>query len=1801
MDQRGYEDGPPPGRQPADGAAHARIPEVSCTPPPPTPGEVDGNLPPQPERTQRRSTLGGSHRRSSSPPPHPSQFRSADWSAQNFSSSSAVMGLGAGLGPQAAAEAAWDRPKASALHDMTGLVAKEERDDEDAEGMEEDDECCCERPLMTTSSSGYIDLKLKDGFHRPFPYVLDINRIHGCTRLRYYRREAAAATPSGEVCLCGAYLSRPDPSRRLFHLRVPNFTYYLRTFSPEETALLIARIKRWVRVANTCYSSLCRAFLRVHVDVEGGADADGVVSQRRAQRMGPAHGLLDLSFALGQQQPQTWPMPAGVTRCLIEARFLADLPQTLYFRTVHAVHGPLYTPGACSLAELLGRHRSALTPLQLPLLEVSKRRRGTVTVTWEPASDRYVRLCWAGRDLWRKDFVRADPFFRVRIAPTPVPLPPPRDGPVEAASRSPRGAAQRGSVPRASLAASPRRHSVSPYVMHQTPGSVSRRRGEPLMPQRDNDTPAPPVAALLPGQRRGAPPLLRTAYRSEGYRNTASPDFLPMHLALPVDSGIDAPRHPDEAPPPVFVYDPAPDVEDCPDDWLALATTAAAGQTDGGLAPPPISPDLLGERQLALKRRDPDGAGGRQKNCVLRRTLDGQFVMEAAEGPLSREEADKVAAVTAASGPPPVNSNDSRWAEVRGSETLVFEVWDSNWSRTLKASLPTLIGNFETTLCSFLGLPDVQRAADGVARARVKEFKLLRSAKYDDDEPPPPEHAPDGGEVPHTPILAPRRGRGADSGNAQSTVLSTQEARYRGLQRKFALREASIHTRPSFLSFLKANWCIEAVAAVDFSLESIPAHKAPRIHGGWTALQVVMHHCLSFVLPFCGRGGADLYGFGGVLPHKEYQVFPVHSHQGGLLSTELLGEDRRPQPELPLAMSMRSDDVASSRHSSVRSRSNVALPNEADALAAPGLPWECNSPTTPPPPGHASPDSPKAAPPLDQKGVALMGSYVRAREQVHQFADGHFPVLLLPALRVATARVRAVAAERLRRCAAAQQRLRGELEAGEEDTFAADADRNNRIEALASALVQEPQHTFGVGVAFVCRAHWVADAEEVAAELKALEAAKVPFIYYLIFVDCRAPRVLSGLLNCITVDVNTHTNLQASLLLLAKGFGLLPSRVVDFMRMHGLRPEDSPDRSWIHTTLSPPEPTPRASPRRSVGRSLRGSLSRSRATGSPGAAVQGEAEEEDEEEDEEEVAEDDGDSIAEDDALDTQSDSEPSGSGPPPRARPIAPPAAACSGAGLQQLRKRQRFDQCARRFLRVFGNAEEMAANDAQAAQADTAQRFPFQDGGGDKRYRKALSTKGEQVLAVVDDESSIQGSRRQSPPRPQRGRRAAAGKGPSRFTVVDLYLTDGQLQKRDRAEQRVLDYVAEQQGHGRRRRSSGLGQQHMAFLRAKDDEQQQREQQLRMEDLVVDGADGLAGLPKKQQRSRHRAGFKGDGLTADAPPGVGNRTLSMASNDWATDDESDGEAEPSRRPSVAGNAYSRAQQLRRASRRISQSAAALAAARDASDIAQRGLPEDQQHPEQGPAAHRASEILRRALAPRPPSAAPCLPPPREVTVSNTFRPYRMHASSVRVHIKKRRRGCLRVGFAAEARLDSECKLIGRGVKVDRRLNKRKQEELRVMLCLTASVHAGPPIDPGADQDGKSPRRLRKTAKHIQAGIAMRKSINLAARQDQQRGSQGSSPGGDLAKAALRAAPPGTLPAGQPPLPAPRPSTAPHTGRPLQQRPPIATFAGAAQSVGAALSVPPSGTPSLPVRPRSAGVSRPAGTPGVSFHLGPD
>ena len=576
-----------------------------------------------------------------------------------------------------------------------------------------------------------------------------------------------------------------------------------------------------------------------------------------------------------------------------------------------------------------------------------------------------------------------------------------------------------------------------------------------------------------------------------------------------------------------------------------------------------------------------------------------------------------------------------------------------------------------------------------------------------------------------------------------------------------------------------------------------------------------------------------------------------------------------------------------------------------------------------------------------------------------------------------------------------------------------------------------------------------------------------------LFIDCTAPPAFVSLLNCITVDIDSSPLLiQASLHLLARGLGLFPARFIDYMRLHSIEPDPPASRYMSHFYAGDDHPpgTPCAAgtaasstggDAQHIDEEMAASPLAAATATTPAAAYgdatvhepaprQGEEEAGEEEEEEAEAA-----------AAATAAAAGSPGGGSP-RRRPVV------GRLSPGYARSRTEFRDTSAKFLQIFsdhqkdgggaGGGEDGRRMDDEAAMHEAAERgFPLSDDDAalDKRYKKAVSTKGHEVFAIVSDRGGSAGRHPRGRPPPAAavpqtpdapGMGGSAGPGRD-LKIIDLYMADDQLARKEKADARLREYLSEK--NSRRRRSSGLAQAHSRLLRLREEETEQ------LGDSREDAAANEPGTkpPPRQASGRGalralttmvaktRKGGGGTGGAGGGAGGAGAKKLDFRYDSSSSDStESDGQTAYPKR--IAARSFNN--NLRKAARLASQ---ADTRARRASQ----GVNDDDDGRDSDEGSESESVQLRRFLATEP----------IDGYTGQRLRPRKREAQVTWYAYEGKRAGNVEP-ISREFDMQREYRTLGKGLKVDWCLDKSKQTELRRIMRESVQLHAGPQLEKG-------------------------------------------------------------------------------------------------------------------------------------------
>ena len=317
--------------------------------------------------------------------------------------------------------------------------------------------------------------------------------------------------------------------------------------------------------------------------------------------------------------------------------------------------------------------------------------------------------------------------------------------------------------------------------------------------------------------------------------------------------------------------------------------------------------------------------------------------------------------------------------------------------------------------------------------------------------------------------------------------------------------------------------------------------------------------------------------------------------------------------------------------------------------------------------------------------------------------------------------------------------------------------------------------------------------------------------------------------------------------------------------------------------------------------------------------------------------------------------------------------------------------------------------------------------------RYRKAVSTKGHEVFALVSEKSTSQ--RNYSlpmylRPRARRSQVSLAQLVDTKQTkrdmkIVDLFMADDQLLKKEKADQRLREYLSEKTS--RRRKSSGLAQAHSRLLRKREEDGQ--------EVAPVDSLDGSHYLAKENTMRKQSSK-----RVKQHPPTNGqvHRQVRNYQFDSSSSESSDSMESTGKRP-VHNTSLGHVRKIaKRGSITAGLGARQSLTQSVAEDAAEVG----------SEASDNDSEVLRSFLTTAP------------IPKSFTGARLRSADNGVTFHPYSGPRGGAMPPCVRDVDLQREYRSLGRGLKVDWRLEKAKQVELRKIMKEEVQLHAGPPIE---------------------------------------------------------------------------------------------------------------------------------------------
>ena len=528
-----------------------------------------------------------------------------------------------------------------------------------------------------------------------------------------------------------------------------------------------------------------------------------------------------------------------------------------------------------------------------------------------------------------------------------------------------------------------------------------------------------------------------------------------------------------------------------------------------------------------------------------------------------------------------------------------------------------------------------------------------------------------------------------------------------------------------------------------------------------------------------------------------------------------------------------------------------------------------------------------------------------------------------------------------------------------------------------------------------------------------MEKTRVPFLFYMvcvcvlcidvllcsedikikkqIFLDCTAPKEFFSLLNCMTVDFSTSNSLlQSSLHLVAKGMGFFPHRIVDYMRIHRVLPKAEGSFKALLDAMQEEVATTTSKGVVQCDGSLGGFTSFNNKMNNSNNTNR-------------DLMLNKNNEINNKDIPDN-SDSDDTKD---------------CRGTET-----RNTFNITSNKFLQIFASAH----NETDAADMYGSSSFVsnLHCSDSDRRYRKAVSTKGHEVYALMDSGRKRKGSRRHS-------------KSNKEMTVVDLYMAETQLQKKEKADQRLREYVYDKTAQ--QRKSSGLAAAHARLLRMREEatcdsgaNQITAGKRLSQVSNQSDTRKKSFCAKKKKDRKR-KPPTKHDHLTSSFSF---NETCDSSSSESSDNDDL---KLPNRHQFNTAIAMHSAhakkreqQQFRKMVRRGSQ----IANSQPTSQDGDGDDGSDSDHNNLTDSVHN--------------SKVPSLGTTRSQSGTPGVPRYYAYEGDRAGGLKPLIRTC---DF-----LQRDYRSLGNGIRVDWRLGKDKQSELRTMLKQQTSIHAGPPIE---------------------------------------------------------------------------------------------------------------------------------------------
>eukprot|EP00759_Apiculatamorpha_spiralis_P058752 PhF_6_TR931/c0_g1_i1/m.1631 len=242
-----------------------------------------------------------------------------------------------------------------------------------------------------------IPMRCHQAAGQEYLYHIDVSRIISFSGLWYTLKEAPKNTRVGVLNLVGANMNPFDPKKNAaVTISTRTLSVDLKVTGYLEGYTLVAALKKWIRIANDYhYSSSSMFILRIRIfPTEHDFD-----SMRINDEVTPGDHI-----ELQRHQNQV------VVVCNAEVGAL----QKLDVKVTHAHMGLLSPKARITVAQLLGTHQGAQNRLELSLEDAGGVDRGAIHLWWEPIVMRFMELDLRSKHLYRKGFVRCDPFYFVR-------------------------------------------------------------------------------------------------------------------------------------------------------------------------------------------------------------------------------------------------------------------------------------------------------------------------------------------------------------------------------------------------------------------------------------------------------------------------------------------------------------------------------------------------------------------------------------------------------------------------------------------------------------------------------------------------------------------------------------------------------------------------------------------------------------------------------------------------------------------------------------------------------------------------------------------------------------------------------------------------------------------------------------------------------------------------------------------------------------------------------------------------------------------------------------------------------------------------------------------------------------------------------------------------------------------------------------------------------------------------------------------------------------------------------------------